>query len=188
MDSDSTVIRSERLDLVPLKPDVLQFTLDGNTAAVERALGLEVPREWHDANDVVRIRLRQVTEDSSFLPWSLRAVSSRDQSQMVGHIGFHAKPGADYLEPYASNGVEFGFTVFPFFRRRGYAREACLALMDWAYQQHQVSEFILSIRPDNLPSRRLAQGLGFAQVGSWIDEEDGPEDIFKMNFQGRSAL
>jgi len=32
----------------------------------------------------------------------------------VIYIGFHTQPGHPYLEPYAPNGVEFGFEVFPF--------------------------------------------------------------------------
>src|SRR5215475_6522592 len=83
-------------------------------------------------------------------------------------------PGADYLRELVPNGVEYGYTVFSPFRRQGYAREACEALMRWAYQEHQVKRFVVSIRPDNLPSRRLAEQLGFQRIGSQVDEVDGP--------------
>ncbi|HSF83930.1 MAG TPA: GNAT family N-acetyltransferase [Anaerolineales bacterium] len=187
LECNSTIIKSSRLDLVLLEPDVLCFALARDTTAVERLLGLTVPPEWYDEHAVISLRLQQVTTDPAFQPWSLRAISLRERRQMVGQIGFHTKPGAAYLQPFAPDGVEFGFTVFSAFRRRGYAREACQALLNWAYEQHQISEFVVTIRPDNIPSHRLVQQLGFTQVGSHIDEEDGPEDILKLEYHGADA-
>ena len=62
---------------------------------------------------------------------SLRALVLRDRQVMVGYIGFHTAPGAEYLQPYAPGGVEFGFTVYPPFLRQGYAREASIAVMSY---------------------------------------------------------
>jgi GNAT superfamily N-acetyltransferase len=153
----------------------------------------------------------------------------RKTGVMVGHIGFHTAPGADYLRPFCAGpsvgtsrcdvpareaaggtgaplnaaqtaqravptrfnsarrdsnwedpgAVEFGFTVFPSFRRQGYAREASLAMMRWARQTHGVIRFILSIRPDNTASQALAAQLGFVRIGSHIDEVDGLEDVLE---------
>jgi len=99
---------------------------------------------------------------------------------MVGHIGFHTKPGAGYLRPYSPAAVEFGFEVFPPFRRLGLAREASLALMHWATTVHGQRMFIVSIRPDNVSSQALAAQLGFVRIGSHIDEVDGVEDILEL--------
>ena len=99
---------------------------------------------------------------------------------MVGHIGFHTGPAPDYLEPYSPGAVEFGFEVFPDFRRQGFAREASVALMQWARQTHGVQKFVLSISPGNGPSQSLAQQLGFVRIGSHMDEVDGPEDVLEL--------
>ena len=64
------------------------------------------------------------------------------------------------------------------------ATEACRALMAWASERHGVSTFVLSIRPDNLPSQRLAEQLGFRQIGSHVDPIDGPEDILALHVGG----
>ncbi len=98
---------------------------------------------------------------------------------MVGHIGFHTAPDAEYLRPCVPGGVEFGFTVFPTFRRQGYAREASVALMRWARQTQGVRGFAMTIRPDNHPSQALAAQLGFVRIGSHIDDVDGLEDILE---------
>jgi RimJ/RimL family protein N-acetyltransferase len=106
---------------------------------------------------------------------------------MAGFIGFHTAPGADYLQPYSPEAVEFGFTVFPPYRRRGYAREASSALMQWAHQRHGVTRFVLTIRPDNNASQTLAASLGFVRIGSHVDEIDGLEDILECDVSGHNA-
>lgn len=98
---------------------------------------------------------------------------------MIGHIGFHTTPGADYLEPYSPGAVEFGYTVYPAYRRQGYAREAAHARMRWANETHGVTKFVQTISPDNHASQALSAQLGFVPIGSHIDEVDGPEDILE---------
>lgn len=44
--------------------------------------------------------------------------------------------------------------------------------MAWAAQEHGVRRFVLSIRPDNLPSQRIAQHFDFRKIGSHIDKGD----------------
>jgi [ribosomal protein S5]-alanine N-acetyltransferase len=179
---DNQTIRSARLDLVLLSPEVISLSINGDTEAVERMLQLSVPPEWYEEQSLLRFRLKQVTEDPEYLPWSLRAMALRERHLMVGYLNFHTKPGDAYLLPFSTHGVEFGYEVFPAFRRQGYAREACLALMKWAHEDQHVAEFVVSIAPDNIPSRRLAEGLGFVQVGSHMDEVDGPEDVFRLRY------
>ena len=172
-----TTIHSERLDLVPLTPAFLRAMLEHDLAGAGRILGAPLPDGLLDSTDVIALRLRQLEADPTFQPWSLRAMVLRERHVMIGHIGFHTAPGEEYLRLYAPGGVEFGFTVYPPFRRQGYAREASRALMCWAHQAHGVTRFVLSIRPDNTASQALAAGLGFVRIGSHIDEVDGLEDI-----------
>jgi RimJ/RimL family protein N-acetyltransferase len=174
-------IFSERLELVPLSPDFLGLSLDKRYAQAEELLGFKIPREWFDRSDIITMRLKQLEADASFLPWSVRAMLLRDTGQMVGYIGFHSAPCPEYLKELSPKGVELGYTVFPEFRRIGYAREATLALIKWALKQHGVRQFIVSISPGNLASLQMAEKLGFRRIGSHIDELDGPEDIFELN-------
>ena len=150
--------------------------------ALGESLGAEVPDNWFDEKELIDLRYQQIVRNPEYQTWSLRAINLREAGKMIGHIGFHTKPGASYLQPYAPNGVEFGFTIFPEFRRNGYAREASIAVMEWAHQQHSVPEFVLTISPDNLPSLKLARSLGFIKVGSHIDEVDGVEDIYRLDY------
>lgn len=176
-----TSIQSSRLDLVTLNPDFLRASLAGNQGEAESLLGASLPTGWPDCADVLKLRLSQMENDPTFLPWSLRAMVLRSERLMVGHIGFHTQPDAEYLKPFSPGAVEFGFEVFPQFRRRGFAREASLAMMNWAEQVHGIRKFVVSIRPDNIASQALAAQLGFVRIGSHIDEVDGLEEILEVH-------
>ncbi|MES2921734.1 MAG: GNAT family N-acetyltransferase [Verrucomicrobiota bacterium] len=180
-------IHSEHLDLIPLTPGFLRAMLRHDLAEAEWTLGFPLPDGLLDSTDVMALRLEQLEADPSLQPWLLRALVLRDRQVMVGHIGFHTAPGAEYLQPYAPGGVEFGFTVYPPFLRQGFAREASKALMGWAHQVHGVTRFVMTIRPDNLPSQALAAGLGFVRIGSHIDEVDGLEDILELRLTHDNA-
>lgn len=171
------VISSARLDLVLLPPAFLEASLSGDSEAAARWLGMPVPSEWLEKRWLMQYRLNQLRDDPTVEPWLLRAVILRDTRVMVGHAGFHSQPGDANLGPYVSHGVEIGYTVYPSFQKRGYATEVCAALMEWALQKQPLVRFVVTIRPDNEPSQRIARRFGFEKVGSKMDERDGVEDI-----------
>lgn len=182
-------IQSDRLDLISLTPAFIRASLDGDVAQAETLIQLSLPpgwpncteADWPDCRNMLRMRLGQLDDDPTVQPWLARAMVARGSGAMVGYIGFHAAPGAEYLEPYSPEAVEFGYTVFPPHRRQGYAREASCTLMRWAIQHHGVSRFVLSIRPDNTASQSLAASLGFVRIGSHLDEVDGIEDVLEYD-------
>jgi ribosomal-protein-alanine N-acetyltransferase len=178
--TDDRVIVSKRLDLIPLAPAFYEASVRRERERAESLLGLTIPPDWFDEQWVMRLRLRQLRDEPSLQPWLMRAIGLREQQVMIGHVGFHSAPGPQYLHELAPGAVEFGYTVFAAFRRRGYAREACEALMGWARAAHRVDRFVVSIRPDNVASRALASQLGFTQIGSQVDEVDGVEDIYEV--------
>ena len=176
------LITSSRLDLIPFTLDFMRASLAHDTDTCSWILGATVPPEWPqpDYRYVLDLRIGQLEADPSLQPWLMRAMVDRETHAMVGDIGFHTAPAPEYLLPHSPNAVEFGFGVFPEFRRRGYAREAAKAMMHWATDNHGVTEFIMTIRPDNLASQALAAQLGFRKISSHIDEIDGEEDILEL--------
>ncbi len=178
-------IISARLALIPLSPEFLEACLMGELSRATDLLGYPIPPDWLAEQAVMRVRLDQLHQNPALQPWLLRAIILRAAQTMIGNIGFHSAPGPAYLAAIApgGQGVEFGYTIFPAFRRQGYAREASVALMAWAAKQHHVDQFVLTISPTNLPSLRIAQRLGFRKVGAHIDDVDGPEDIFRLDWE-----
>ncbi len=182
-----TITESERLELILMSPAFLEACHANDLKTAERLIGLTIPSEWLAELPLMQLRLDQVRANPAYQPWMLRAIGLRATGQMIGHIGFHAPPGAEYLRELAPGGVEFGYTIFPDFRRHGYASEAAVALMVWAHRTSQVTRFVTSVSPQNRPSLGLIRKLGFQQIGTAIDDEDGPEDIFELWFQAAPA-
>jgi RimJ/RimL family protein N-acetyltransferase len=181
-------IRTDRLDLIPMTPAFLRASLGGDLANAEIQVGLTLQKTWPDIQTVLALRLEQLEVEPKLQPWLLRAIGLRNSREMIGHIGFHTSPGAEYLEQWSPGGAEFGVTIFEPHRRKGYAREASLALMQWARDVHDVTSFLLTISPSNGPSLALASGLGFVRAGIHLDDVDGPEDVFVLDVGQRSVM
>jgi RimJ/RimL family protein N-acetyltransferase len=172
-------IRSERLELLWLSPELLGALLAGRRDEAGRLGGFTIPAAWPDEHDgrFLALRLRQTLEVPSRGPWYVRAIVLPDERQMIGHIGFHGPPGVNARRD--PDAVELGYTVFPEHRRRGYATEAVRALLAHA-QTEGVTRFIASVAPDNEPSLAIVRRLGFVEVGRHWDEEDGEELEFEL--------
>jgi [ribosomal protein S5]-alanine N-acetyltransferase len=179
MPDSADTIYTERLDLVTFTAKFLRASLGGELAAAEQLLGAGMPAGWPDYPRIHRLRLSQLEADPMLTRWLMRGMVLRSERRLIGHIGFHAAPGAEYLRALAPGGIEFGFEVFAPWRRQGFASEAAEALMRWARTGHGVTRFLVSISPRNAPSLGLAAKFGFRRIGSQLDEEDGPEDIFE---------
>ena len=161
-----------RLDLVSLPPDLLDALLAGDRDAVRRLAPFPVPDGFpgDGARDLIAYRLRQIRIDAAWLPWSIRAVVRRGEPpRMVGYANFHGPPGINDLG--LEGAVEVGYTVFPDDRCKGYATEAAQAMLDWARREHGVIEFVSGVTPDNVPSLRVNEKLGFVPTGDLIDGE-----------------
>ena len=173
---DVPPITTRRLELVSISPTFVEALLAGQRAEAEAIAGFKLADGWPDPHDerFLRLRLRQMGEDEAVQPWLARAMVSRDRERgMLGHIGFHGPPDERGM-------AEMGYTVLPPYRRRGYALEAALGMMDWAAREHGVRLFRLSISPDNAPSLAMAAKMGFRRVGEQMDDEDGLELVFEL--------
>ena len=173
-----TPIRTERLRLVSMSVPYMEALVARDLAAAEQAIGARVPA-WlpEQLEHFLQYRLGQLAVDPSIRRWLGRSMILDDGSgpRVVGTIGFHGPPDAE-------GRLEVGYSVDPVYRRRGLAREAVKAMVDWAFTQHGVRRFIASIGPTNEPSLRLAAGFGFRQTGSHIDDIDGLELELETNW------
>jgi len=169
-------IETTRLRLVAMSTAVLRLMMQGRFDEAARVCGFAVPENCSlGGQSWVGNRIRMIEEDASQHPWMNRAIVRREDNQMIGNISFHHKAPDPHLFDYAPLAAELGYTIEAPYRRRGYARESALAMMKWAHREHGVSTFILSISPENQPSLRMAEAMGFYRVGQHFDEIDGLE-------------
>jgi ribosomal-protein-alanine N-acetyltransferase len=176
-------IESRRLILRSMGAPVLEALLAEDRAVAARLLECRIPGDLPLDSMPLEMRLDQIRRDAAVQPWLLRGMIDRASGVLLGHIGFHTPPRPEYLATIAPDAVELGYTVHAPFRRQGYAAEAALALMHWAYAHHGQRCFLLSVSPQNLPSTAMAQSLGFATCGSHSDDEDGLEIEYVRRFE-----
>jgi RimJ/RimL family protein N-acetyltransferase len=85
--------------------------------------------------------------------WELRIPRAGD--------AFEAGEADPELEPVE---LELGYHIFTPFRRQGYARESCLAILEYAKRELMADRIVLRIAKENLPSKHLAASLGFVRI------------------------
>lgn len=175
-------IESRRLVLRSLGVAEIERLLANDRIGGGRLLECHIAEEIPLHEMPLAMRLDQLRQDATVQPWLLRAIIARETRTMIGHIGFHSPPRPAYLATIAPDAVELGYSVHEPFRRQGYATEAALALMHWAYAEHGQRCFFLSIAPQNVASTKMAMRLGFTQCGSHIDDEDGLEIEYVRHF------
>jgi RimJ/RimL family protein N-acetyltransferase len=179
------LIETKRLRLHVFTPEFLRAALDGERARAEVLLGVALPADWPDPDDVhvLRMRLSQLDADPGCGPWLTRGIELAGERRLIGIGGFHAPPGGSWLAEVAPGGVEFGYTIYEPWRRQGFAFEASQGLIEWAAARG-VTTFVLSISPKNRASRGLARKLGFAKVASWHHELRGLEHVYRLTLGG----
>ncbi len=167
-------ILTPRLRLVLLPLEAVAALLAGDRRTAERVVGLTIPEDF--GVDADRYFLTLQKERLEELPerraWMVRLMILRTTGTVIGSIGFHGPPET-------LGRAEIGYTVFPPWRRQGYATEGVRALVEWAAGQGCPSVY-LSIGPGNEPSLKIAERLGFRQVGEQVDEIDGLELVFEL--------
>ena len=155
----------------------LMVALDfGDRALLASLADFEIPPEFPEPDEqVLKFRITDLTFDPGSHRWLVRAMVLREPARvMIGHVGFHGPPDEE-------GRAEVGYTVFDAYRRQGYALEAIEGLLRWAQEVEGVGAFRASVGPDNVPSLRLVEKLGFRQVGTQIDEIDGEELVFELD-------
>jgi ribosomal-protein-alanine N-acetyltransferase len=150
---------------------LLDALIAGDRPGIQALSGYRIPADYPNAGalKLVRYRRDQIANDPSWAPWSLRAIVLRASATMVGYVNFHGPPGVN--DTATPNAVELGWTVFPSHRKKGYATETARALMDWAATEYGIRRFVSSTTPNNAPSLRVHDKLGFARTGQVVDGE-----------------
>jgi RimJ/RimL family protein N-acetyltransferase len=79
--------------------------------------------------------------------------------------------------------VEIGWHVRPGWKGRGIATEAAAAVRDWVFENLQVDHVISLVRPENLPSARVAEKIGM-RVDREADYYGVPHLVYRVDREG----
>jgi RimJ/RimL family protein N-acetyltransferase len=157
------VIRTERLVLRDWQEDDLEpFAALNADPNVMRHLRGPLTRTDSDAF-AARIRTR-LAEDG----WGLWAAEVTATGQFVGFIGL----AAPRFEAHFTPAVEVGWRLQRDAWGHGYAPEGARAVLDFAFDELDLSEVVSITVPDNTKSRRVMQKLGMTYDA--IDDFENP--------------
>jgi RimJ/RimL family protein N-acetyltransferase len=93
-----------------------------------------------------------------FGPFFAYVIVRRSDGLAVGDAGFHGPPNE-------AGEVEVGYALAPQARGAGLASESVALLARWALAQPGVRAVCARVEPDNAPSIRLLERLGFVSDG-----------------------
>jgi RimJ/RimL family protein N-acetyltransferase len=163
-----------RLRLDPLLPATIEALLAGDREKASEAQGVELTDEFVESLDdfFLQVQLDRMTANPAGGGWCARTMVRLEDQALVGHCGFHGPPED-------VGRAEIGYTVLPSQRGAGFATEAAAALVHFAAERGAGTVFA-TVAPDNAPSLRVVEKLGFVRTGVQIDEIDGEELVFEL--------
>lgn len=130
---------------------------------------LEPPPLFDDAVPRVLEAVGAAPNDASWWTWLAVERASRAP---VGVLGFGGTP--DF-----NGAVSIGYATYAAFRGRGLASEGVDALIAWAFEDPRVRIVRATIPPANAPSRRLAERVGMALIGTDVDPDVGEVLVYE---------
>ncbi|MGH7506225.1 MAG: GNAT family N-acetyltransferase, partial [Longimicrobiales bacterium] len=160
-------ILTARLALIPATAEALHADLAGG-AALAAALDVDVPDDWppdlYDA-DAIHWTLRALERDPVAATWLghyfvLRAIPpATARPLLIGTGGFKGAPDA-------TGTVEIGYSIVTSHRRQGFATEAALGLLGYAFADAAVRRVTGETLPDLVASIGVMEKVGMRLVGA----------------------
>ncbi|MCD7836106.1 MAG: GNAT family N-acetyltransferase [Lachnospiraceae bacterium] len=92
-----------------------------------------------------------------FYEFGVWSVIEKESGEVIGRAGLSYREGFD--EP------ELGFVIGTPWQRRGYAYEVCRAILNYGSEEFGFSKILAFAEPENTPSLRLCDKLGFKSDG-----------------------
>jgi RimJ/RimL family protein N-acetyltransferase len=167
-------IETSRTVLRPVMESDAEAIFRGYSSSTTGILLMNFERHTaiEQAADLARLCAR-CWEDGSGYPW---AVIAKATGEFLGVVEMRISPPK----------AEFGYVICERYWGRGYATEACQAVVDWVLAQPQMYRIQATCHPDNLASARVLRKLGLsmeARLENWearpqLGEVAGPSLMF----------
>ena len=149
---------TQRLILIPFTIQICNHIIDGDFSDLYK-MGLKKGKSWPD-NDVIETlpkiinNLSKVEAPTGFESWM---IVKNDTSEIIGDVGFK---GYNYQE----ENIDIGYGIIQEERRNGYAEEAALALIKWAFSNENIKEITASCLIENVSSIQLLKKMKFIEI------------------------
>lgn len=177
----SGTLITPRLRLIPATEPLLRASLAGATD-LAAACGCTVPSSWppeHYDADAVTFTLDWLRKRPADVQWGFYCIElpapDGGPGALIGAGGFKGPPDADGI-------VEIGYSVLPEYQRRGFALEAVLGLVQFAFNQPKVQMICAHTLASGEASIGVLKKAGFRMIGRGHDP-GAPADQAVVRFE-----
>lgn len=158
MKTPTLQITTQRLTLIPYTIQICQNLLNNDFSDLSK-MGLQKGKSWPDQDVIETLpkiinNLNQVEAPTGFESWM---IIKNDTKEIIGDLGFK---GFNYKD----ENVDLGYGIIKEERRKGYAEEAVVALIQWAFLTDKVKEITAKCLLDNYNSIKLLKKLNFTET------------------------
>jgi len=107
--------------------------------------------------------------------FGLWAVCLKETGEMIGDCGLTIQNINGEIKP------EIGYHIRADKQRKGYAKEAAIAVRDWAFNHTPFNIIYSYMKHTNEPSIKTAMSYGCKQVDEFTDEINGTTKVFAIS-------
>lgn len=154
---------TSRLELQPITLPVVEAVMLGRRSDAEVAIGAKLPAAWPGRALVERAftaSLERIRSDPETRLWGDRVVIlPGEERRVVGSVVFHGAPDPRGV-------VEIAYGIEEGSQGQGYATEATLACVEWAFAQPKVRIVRATTPTWHMASRRVLEKIGMRHVGT----------------------
>jgi ribosomal-protein-alanine N-acetyltransferase len=172
-----TLLRTARLDLVPMTLAMAEAVILGHKEDAERLIDARMPLRWPNRELVERAfsaSLEALRAQPEVRLWGNRVMVARaldGEARVLGSVVFHGRPEDGIAE--IAYGVEEGS------QGQGYATEAVAASVAWALEEDGVLAVQAATFDWHVPSLRVISKVGMVRVGTRDHDTMGELVVFE---------
>lgn len=108
---------------------------------------------YPDKEEELKYLQDYVDKQYRYYEYGIWAIEKKDTKELIGRAGVSLRPGCDDLE--------LGFVIGKDYQKKGYAIEACEAIVDYACKELYAKRIVAYCHPKNTASIGLLKKLGF---------------------------
>jgi len=106
--------------------------------------------------------------------FGLWAVVLKENEKMIGDCGLTMQNINGFIKP------EIGYHILKEEQRKGYAKEAAIAVRDWTFKNTPFLEIYSYMKYTNIPSMRTAQSYGCKFDSEYFDDINEKTCVYKI--------
>lgn len=106
--------------------------------------------------------------------FGLWAVCLKETGEMIGDCGLSMQIINGTIKP------EIGYHIRRDQHQKGYAKEASIAIRDWAFRNTPFRKIYSYMTSDNLPSAKTAMSYGCSFVEEYLDEHNEATKVYAI--------